>query len=52
MTTLTEPLTKQEMHRLTLFKWRYQLTAAGFTPAQAARLSFWRWSWLTGRVVA
>ncbi|MCC6179106.1 MAG: hypothetical protein IT305_27665 [Chloroflexi bacterium] len=36
-------LTAQDMRRLTLFKWRYSLESAGFSPRQAERLLFLKW---------
>jgi hypothetical protein len=36
-------LTAQDVRRLTLFKWRYSLESAGFTPRQAAHLLFLKW---------
>ena len=36
-------LTAQDVHRLTLFKWRYSLESAGFSSNQAERLLFLKW---------
>lgn len=36
-------LTPSEVERLRRFKQRYWLEAQGFTPAEAARLQFFRW---------
>jgi hypothetical protein len=36
-------LSRQDVDRLTSFKWRYSLEAHGFSSAQAARLLFARW---------
>ena len=40
---LRAALTAQDVRRLTLFKWRYSLESAGFTPRQAAQLLFLKW---------
>jgi hypothetical protein len=40
---LRAALTAQDVRRLTLFKWRYSLESAGFTPRQAAHLLFLKW---------
>jgi len=39
-----------ELARLTHWKWRYALVAAGFTRAEAGHLTFWRWLVAAGRV--
>jgi hypothetical protein len=36
-------LTAQDVRRLTLFKWRYSLESAGFSPRQAEHLLFLKW---------
>jgi hypothetical protein len=36
-------LTAQDVRRLTLFKWRYSLESAGFSPRQAEYLLFLKW---------
>jgi len=41
--SLRATLTAQDVRRLTLFKWRYSLESAGFTPRQAAHLLFLKW---------
>ena len=41
-------LTRQDVERLTNFKWRYSLEAHGFSSSQAARLLFARWLYAQG----
>lgn len=36
-------LSAPEIRSLTLFKWRYSLESAGFTPDEARRLLFLQW---------
>jgi hypothetical protein len=36
-------LSATELHRLTLYKWRYSLEALGFGPEQARNLMFLKW---------
>ena len=49
MTTATA-LPAAEVRRLCLWKMRYQLIAAGFTPAEARRLVFAKWAVYAGRL--
>ena len=46
-----EFLSPHELYRLTLYKWRYTLEAAGFTPAEVADLLFLKWLRCTRRLV-
>ena len=48
--TADEPLTPLELHRLTLYKWRYSLEAFGFAPDQVSQLVFLKWLHTTGRL--
>jgi hypothetical protein len=41
--TSTHPLSRPELHRLTLFKWRYTLEALGFRAQQVEQLMFLAW---------
>jgi len=43
-------LSPEELYRLTLFKWRYTLEAAGFNEPQVPALLFLKWLHATGRV--
>lgn len=43
-------LTAQEIHNLTIYKWRYALESEGFTSQEAGRLIFLRWRILTGKL--
>ncbi len=45
-----EYLSPLELHRLTLYKWRYALEAFGFAPAEVRRLLFVKWLHVTQRV--
>ena len=45
-----EPLSRQEMHQLTLFKWRYSLEALGFDAYEVDQLMFLTWLRATRRV--
>ena len=44
------PLTREEIDRLTAYKWRYTLEARGFTRDQAGRLMFIKWLYRQGVV--
>lgn len=44
------PLSTEEMHRLTLFKWRYAFQAMGFKPYQVEDLVFLTWLRTSARV--
>ena len=44
-----EPLSAAEMHRLTLFKWRYTLESYGFSEWQVDQLLFLTWLHATRR---
>jgi hypothetical protein len=48
--TAATALTAAEVRRLCLWKMRYQLIAAGFSPAEARRLVFARWAVYSGRL--
>ena len=43
-------LSPSELHRLTLFKWRYSFESLGFQPHQVAQLVFLTWLRATARV--
>jgi hypothetical protein len=43
-------LSRTEIRKLTLFKWRYTLETAGFTPEQAEHLLFLKWAYANGRI--
>ena len=43
-------LTANDVRKLTLFKWRYSLESAGFTPRQAEHLLFLKWRVARGKV--
>jgi len=43
-------LSATELHRLTLYKWRYSLEALGFGPEQAQSLMFLKWLMLSRRL--
>jgi len=45
-----EVLSASELHRLTLFKWRYSLEALGFEPQEVDQLMFLTWLRATRRV--
>jgi hypothetical protein len=45
-----EHLSKLELHRLTLYKWRYTLESLGFVGSQVNELMFLRWLRATARV--
>jgi hypothetical protein len=45
-----QPLSRSELHQLTLFKWRYSLEALGFAPYQVDQLMFLTWLRATQRV--
>jgi hypothetical protein len=45
----TQPLTRAELHRLTLFKWRYALESYGFADREVDRLLFLAWLHATSR---
>jgi hypothetical protein len=47
---LYKHLTDSELHRLTLFKWRYTLESLGFRPGQVDELVFLTWLRATARV--
>jgi hypothetical protein len=44
------PLSLDELHRLTIFKWRYAFASMGFTPWQADELTFLTWLRVSHRV--
>jgi hypothetical protein len=44
------PLSRRELHRLTLFKWRYTLESLGFRAWQVEELMFLTWLRVTARV--
>ena len=44
------PLSRRELHRLTLFKWRYTLESLGFAAWQVEELMFLAWLRATARV--
>ncbi len=44
-------LTAHELYRLTLYKWRYSLEAAGFNPREVADLLFLKWLHSTRRLL-
>jgi hypothetical protein len=44
-----EPLSKAELHRLTLFKWRYTLESYGFSDREVDQLLFLTWLHATRR---
>jgi hypothetical protein len=46
----THGLTQTELHRLTLFKWRYSLKSLGFTPREVSKLMFLTWLHASARV--
>ena len=37
------PLTGEDVHRLTLYKWRYALESSGFSARQVGHLLFLKW---------
>ena len=43
-------LTAQELHRLTLYKWRYGFEALGFDDAQVQQLMFLKWLFISRRL--
>lgn len=43
-------LTRQDVKRLTNYKWRYSLESHGFSSEQAARLLFMKWLYYHGSV--
>lgn len=43
-------LSRQDVERLTNFKWRYSLEAHGFSSSQAARLLFVKWMYGQGKL--
>lgn len=43
-------LTQREVRALIVFKWRYALESAGFSPAEARRLCFAKWAVHAGRL--
>jgi hypothetical protein len=43
-------LTDAELHRLTLYKWRYTFESFGFAPPQVDELLFLTWLRATSRV--
>jgi hypothetical protein len=43
-------LSRSEIRRLTLFKWRYTLESAGLTSEQADHLLFLKWAYANGRI--
>ncbi len=45
-----QTLTSQEIHRLTLYKWRYALEAHGFRREEIPDLLFLKWLQATRRV--
>jgi hypothetical protein len=45
----TEPLSRAELHRLTLFKWRYTLESIGFSDWEVDQLVFLTWLHATRR---
>jgi hypothetical protein len=45
----TEPLSTAELHRLTLFKWRYTLESYGFSDYEVDQLLFLPWLHATRR---
>ena len=45
----TGPLTTAELHRLTLFKWRYTLESYGFSDSEVDQLLFLTWLHATRR---
>jgi len=44
-------LTQEELHRLTLYKWRYSLEAFGFEHHEVRELMFLKWLHASRRVV-
>jgi hypothetical protein len=44
------PLTRQDVDRLTAYKWRYSLESHGFSASQATRLLFIKWLYARGTV--
>jgi hypothetical protein len=45
-----QPLTTEELYRLTLYKWRYSLEAFGFAGPEVSNLLFLKWLHCTRRV--
>jgi hypothetical protein len=45
-----QPLSADELYRLTLYKWRYSLEAFGFDDAEVSSLLFLKWLHCTRRV--
>jgi hypothetical protein len=45
------PLSRRELHRLTLFKWRYTLESLGFRAHQVEELMFLAWLRATARTL-
>jgi hypothetical protein len=43
-------LTQEELHRLTLYKWRYSLEAIGFEHHEVRELMFLKWLHASRRV--
>jgi hypothetical protein len=43
-------LTRQDVDRLTAYKWRYSLESHGFSAGQATRLLFIKWLYARGAV--
>jgi hypothetical protein len=43
-------LTRQDVDRLTAYKWRYSLESHGFSTSQATRLLFIKWLYARGTV--
>jgi hypothetical protein len=43
-------LSRQDVDRLTNYKWRYSLESHGFSTAQATRLLFMKWLYARGTV--
>ena len=49
-TDIDATLSAEEMHRLTLFKWRYAFQGMGFKPYQVEDLVFLTWLRTSARV--
>ena len=46
-----QPLSQQELYRLTLYKWRYSLEAYGFEQHEVRELMFLKWLHASRRVL-
>ena len=51
-TPARDGLTPVELYRLTLYKWRYALEAAGFSSDQVRQLMFVKWLNATNRLAS